>query len=69
MNLNDIERLETSDEEKEIELASQTKDAYKSNGINDMQGRFFDRNRSRSSIRDFKVLNTEREKSGTFCII
>uniref|UniRef100_A0A915PRZ2 Calponin-homology (CH) domain-containing protein n=1 Tax=Setaria digitata TaxID=48799 RepID=A0A915PRZ2_9BILA len=43
MNLNDIEREETSDEEKRIALASQNEDIHKSNGVIDLRGRFFER--------------------------
>ncbi|VDO28494.1 unnamed protein product [Onchocerca flexuosa] len=65
MNLNDIDKRKTSDEEKERNLASQTEDACKSNGINDMRKRFFDRNYSHSSVRNSEMINdAERKKPG-----
>ncbi|CAG9540867.1 unnamed protein product [Cercopithifilaria johnstoni] len=64
MNLNDLERPETSDEEKGVDLASQIENAYKSNGIIDIRERFFDLNHSYSTIQDAKVTNAaERNKS------
>uniref|UniRef100_A0A1I8EZT2 Calponin-homology (CH) domain-containing protein n=1 Tax=Wuchereria bancrofti TaxID=6293 RepID=A0A1I8EZT2_WUCBA len=64
MNLNDIERQKMSKEEKKVDLFSQTEDAYKSNGVADMLGKFLDHNQSRSTIRDSRITNVaERKKS------
>lgn len=66
MDLNDIERSETSDEEKGGGLTSQTEDVYKSNGI---VGRFFDPSHRHSTNRDSKMTNTDgRKKSGIYIL-
>uniref|UniRef100_A0A0R3RRA0 EH domain-binding protein 1 n=1 Tax=Elaeophora elaphi TaxID=1147741 RepID=A0A0R3RRA0_9BILA len=64
MNLNDVERPETSDKEKAVAFISRTEDVYETNGIIDVHERFFDRNRSHPTIRDSRATNAaERKKS------
>ncbi|VDK87915.1 unnamed protein product, partial [Onchocerca ochengi] len=63
MNLNDIDKRKTNNEEKERNLASQIEDACKSNGISDMRKRFFDCNYNHSTVRNSEMMNdAERKK-------